>query len=88
MSGSPPTQVQLKNGKLKAKCKATVQPIPYSLDEATQGSIAVSLRSGGTQYCTLFGGVVGKDSGPPLQLFTAKKAAPPTGCPTPPVACP
>jgi hypothetical protein len=71
---------------LKAACRATMQPIPYSLDEPSQGSMAVQVTTGTTTYCTRFGGVV-TDSGA-TGKFLAKDAAPPSTCPVPPVACP
>src|SRR6185503_11955630 len=79
---------QIKSNKLlKVKCSARVQPIDYSLDEPTQGSIAVGFGSGTARYCTVFGGKIAADSGT-LGRFTATNAPPPVSCPAPPVSCP
>jgi hypothetical protein len=86
----PCYRATLRGGKraiLKATCRATQQPIPYSLDEPTQGSVAVSFSSGSATYCTLFGGTVGLDSAA-AGRFTARNANPPPTCPVPPAACP
>jgi hypothetical protein len=73
-------------GRLKAACRATDQPIPYSLDEPQQGSVGVDLMSGTARYCTLFGGTITNDSGAE-QRFGAKRAPAPGTCPAAP-ACP
>ncbi len=79
---------------LKVVCQAKVQPIDYSLDEATQGAVGVRFTSGTITYCARFGGVVKKDSGtdPPITggkgQFVAKDAPAPLTCPTAPAPCP
>ena len=56
--------VKIKDGKLlRVVCLAKVQPIDYSLDEPTQGAMAVRFTSGATTYCATFGGEVKVDSG-------------------------
>ena len=85
--------VKIKDGKLlRVLCLAKVQPIDYSLDEPTQGAMAVRFTSGATTYCATFGGDVKVDSGtdPPnpkgAGKFKAKDAA---AAPCPPApACP
>jgi hypothetical protein len=85
----------LKHGKLlKVVCQAKVQPLDYSLDEATQDVVAVRFTSGTITYCAKFGGLVKKDSGtdPPITggkgQFSAKDAPAPLTCPTAPAPCP
>jgi len=65
-------------------CQAKVRPIDYSLDEPAQDRVGVRFRSGGTEYCTVFGGKVLKDK--QKTKFRAKNA--PAACPAAPVACP
>jgi hypothetical protein len=67
-------------------CLAKVQPIAYSLDEPAQMSVAVRFGSGTTEYCTVFGGTVAKDTA--NKKFRAKDAAAPATCPVPPATCP
>jgi hypothetical protein len=77
----------VKDGKvLHVECRAKVKPIDYSLDEPAQQSVAVRFRSGATEYCTVFGGNVGKDR--QGKKFQAKGAPAPETCPVPPVVCP
>ncbi len=85
----------VKDGKLlKVVCQAKLQPIAYSLDEMTQGAVAVRFKTGTTTYCASFGGIVKTDSGtdPPVAggkgQFKAKDAPPPVVCPPAPSACP
>ena len=79
---------RIANGRqLKVVCKAdTFLPFSYSLDEPSQGSIAVRFRSGDTEYCTVFGGTVTYDLS--MSLFNARSAPAPAVCPTPPSPCP
>jgi hypothetical protein len=72
--------------RIRIACQATTQPIGYSLDEPSQGSIAVRFRSGTTDYCTVFGGTVVRDK--PNDRFDARNAPAPAACPPPPVPCP
>jgi hypothetical protein len=71
---------------LTVSCQATTQPIPFSLDEAAQGSLAVHLTSGDATYCALFGGTVVADT--TGRQFRARSAPRPAACLPPPVACP
>jgi hypothetical protein len=71
---------------LKVVCLARVMPISYSLDEATQVSVAVRFSSGATTYCTVFGGTILKDE--QNGKFIAVDAPSPVACPAPPTACP
>jgi hypothetical protein len=93
--GGPCKLAIVKNGKaIKVICQAKLQPIPYSLDEPTQGSVGVRLASGSTDFCTVFGGIIKTDSGtdPPNTggkgVFAAAGAAAPAACPVPPAPCP
>ena len=84
----PCNRVTIKRaGRLRAKCQSTVQPIPYSLDEAMQGSVGVNLTIGPATYCAVFGGTIASDSGA-TGHFRASQAPAPTSCPTPPASCP
>jgi len=85
----------IQDGKLlKVSCNAKQSPIAYSLDEPSQGAMAVRFTSGVTTYCAVFGGRVKRDSGtdPPVDggrgQFSAVDAVPPVSCPPPPDACP
>jgi 6-phosphogluconolactonase (cycloisomerase 2 family) len=71
---------------LKVVCLASKRPISYSLDEPAQERVAVRVRSGATEYCTVFGGSIAKDA--QGKRFKAKNAPAPAVCPAPPVACP
>jgi hypothetical protein len=79
---------------IKVLCKAKLAPLAYSLDEPSQGAMAVHVTSGGTTWCASFGGRVVRDSGtdPPVAggrgQFSAKDALAPTSCPPAPSACP
>ena len=58
--------------KLTVTCKAKSGAIPFTLDEPTQGSLAVSLQAGGSApQCASFGGLVIADQ---TGLFKAKGA--------------
>lgn len=71
---------------LTVTCLGKVRPIAYSLDEPAQVSVAVRFGSGTTEYCTVFGGTVAKDTA--NKKFRAKDAAAPATCPVPPATCP
>jgi hypothetical protein len=96
LSEGPVKAVSIKNGLLKVTVKGTgPTPIPYTLDEPTQGTVGVVFASGGTAFCTNFGGTIKKDSGtdPPNTggkgQFSAKDVlVAPGTCPVPPAACP
>jgi len=83
----PCSSVQIKAGKLvKAVCRGA--GLSFSLDETSQGEIAVSLNlgAGGTwQYCAAFGGQIIKDEGTSVTAgkgsFKAKAAVRPASCP-------
>ena len=74
---------------LKAVCRATTAPIPFSLDETTQGSLIVSIQLGSAApQCMWFGGTVTRDAGTanpgPQGIFGAKRAPVFAGdCPAP-----
>jgi hypothetical protein len=83
----PCKSAQIKPGKLvKAKCGGT--GITFTLDEATQGTLRVSLDVGPAsewRWCSEFGGQITKDEGTVttggVGQFKAKNAVPPTACP-------
>jgi cysteine-rich repeat protein len=80
---------RVKDGKLlKVQCRSygNGSGVYYSLDEPAQGSIAVRFKSGGKEYCAVFGGTVRADQqgGP----FRAVNAPAPAICPVPPGPCP
>jgi hypothetical protein len=64
---------------LKVSCVGKLAPINYSLDEPSQGAIAMRLTSGPASFCAVFGGVVKDLPG----VFSAKKPPAPPTCPTP-----
>jgi hypothetical protein len=76
------------HNRLKIACSAKSGPIPFTLDEAAQGSLAVTVRFGGSPVqCGVFGGKVRRDtstSGPgPKGVFQSVQAPPALG-----TACP
>ena len=75
----------IRNKRFLASCRGA--GISYTLDEVSQGSVAVAAILGDARYCTVFGGTVAKDSGPD-GVFKARNAPRPTACPVPPVPCP
>jgi hypothetical protein len=94
-ANGPCKAAKVKDGKLlKVTCTAKLAPIGYSLDEPSQGAVAVRFTSGATTWCAVFGGRVLRDSGtdPPVAggrgQFSAKDAPAPATCPAPAVACP
>jgi hypothetical protein len=79
--------VRLAEGKfLRANCKATAQPIPYTLDEVAQGSVGADFVSGPNRYCGVFGGDVVRDE--QGNQFRARNAPAPAACPVPQASCP
>ena len=79
--------VRLAEGKfLRANCKATAQPIPYTVDEVAQGSVGVEFVSGPSRYCGVFGGTIVRDT--QGSQFRARNAPAPAACPVPPASCP
>ena len=68
-------------------CFGRLAAIPFSLDEATQGALAVSVQLGASEgQCARFGGDVRRDAGTanpgPSGIFSASDAAPFSGdCP-------
>jgi hypothetical protein len=83
----PCKKVSVKQGKIiKASCKALLQPIPYSLDEIEQGSVAVRFVSGDAAYCAHFEGAAVTTDG--SRRFVARFAPAPAACPAPVGACP
>lgn len=83
---------RVKDGKLlKVACRGARigrghPALTYSLDEPSQGSVAVRFKSGTIEYCAVFGGTVTSDV--PSRSFTAKHAPTPSVCPPPPGPCP
>lgn len=79
-TGANPCKVSIRPFKnLKVTCKANNGPIPFSLDEASQGGLAASLALGSAgPQCASFGGLVVRDA--PGQ-FKAKKAPAAGACP-------
>jgi hypothetical protein len=79
---------------IKVLCRAKLAPLAYSLDEPSQGAMAVRMTSGGTTWCASFGGRIVRDSGtdPPVAggrgQFSAKDALAPASCPPAATACP
>jgi hypothetical protein len=78
LTAGPCKTVGIKNGKrLQVRCQGA--GIDFSLDEATQGAIAIRLTLGnGDRYCLSFGGTVVKDE---PGAFRAKDAPAPGACP-------
>src|SRR5262249_59607788 len=63
-AAGPCKVVKVKHGKLlRVVCVAKSKSIPYTLDEPTQGTLAVRFTSGVTTYCATFGGDRSVDSG-------------------------
>ncbi|HEV7734698.1 MAG TPA: hypothetical protein VGR62_21170 [Candidatus Binatia bacterium] len=82
----PCKSATIKDGKtLSVVCKATAQPIAFSLDEPSQGAVAVRFGSGNHTYCAMFGGTV-KDV--QEKKFSARNAPAPPACPAVPIVCP
>lgn len=83
----PCKSVQLQPGRqLKATCLGS--QIAFSLDEPTQGSLAVTFAPGtsGVRSCFVFGGTVSRDVGTtpgPTGQFRAANAPAPAACPVP-----
>jgi hypothetical protein len=93
-TAGPCKTAKVKHGKLlQVVCAAKSQPIGYTLDEPTQGALAVRFTSGATTYCATFGGATSVDSGtnPPNPggkgKFKAKDAVA-VPCAAAPVPCP
>ncbi|HXC52380.1 MAG TPA: hypothetical protein VN634_15975 [Candidatus Limnocylindrales bacterium] len=77
--GSTRIAASIKSGRMKVKARGG--SIAFTLDEPSQGSLAVVLSSGERGYCTLFGGEI--DSDEPGK-FSAKRAGAPDPCPAGP----
>jgi len=77
-TSGPCKMVTIKNGKhLEARCSGA--QIGFSLDEASQGALAVIMTVGDTtRYCMAFGGTVTADT---AGRFKAKDAPAPAECP-------
>lgn len=91
-ANGPCTAAKVSDAKqIKVTCRSKSLPIDFSLDEPSQGSLAVRFISGAKTYCTSFGGTIVKDvgtaGGKPGQ-FKAIKAQAPGTCPATPVDCP
>jgi cysteine-rich repeat protein len=82
--------VRLVDGKrFKVTCRGSTLAfdprLDYSLNESSQGAVAVRIRSGSREYCTVFGGTVTRDQ---ARSFKARGAPAPAACPVPPAPCP
>ena len=89
-ANGPCRSVRVSAGVIKARCKATVAAIAYSLDEPTQAAMAVDFASGGTRYCTYFeSGSIRKDAGSTSGTgqFKARQAPALWLCPSTPIPC-
>ena len=84
-ASGPCTRVVVKQRSLVASCSGAL--LPFTLDEPSQGTLAVSFTPGsGRRTCLAFGGVVTKDvsTAPgPVGLFRARGAPAPSACPLP-----
>lgn len=86
-STGPCKTARLEHGKLlTVTCKAGAQPIPYSLDEARQGSVAVRFVSGRTTYCAELAAEGAQDDR--AGKFAATTDQAPATCPPAPPGCP
>jgi hypothetical protein len=78
--------VRVKRGQpTRVVCTGAVQALPYSLDETTQGAVAVRFASGTSDFCMEFAENVQRDL---PGLFLAKRSAVPVSCGPPPPGCP
>ena len=83
----PCRRVTLKPSRMSAQCSGRSGPIPFDLDEPSQGALTVSLVITPTDaHCATFGGDVRKDAGTanpgPAGSFSALDAPPAVGsCP-------
>lgn len=86
-AGGPCKSALARPGKLKALCQGTQGPIPFSLDEPSQGTLVFSLQLGSAApQCATFGGTIRRDQGAGAPgetgYFLAAEAPPaPGGCP-------
>ena len=83
-ASGPCKKAQVKPGELRLSCKAKFAPIPYTLDEPSQGGIGVAVQSGDATICAEFGGIKKDEPG----SFTGVSAPRVTMCQTPPGPCP
>lgn len=77
----PCTAAAIKKGQWQVTCAG--EQIGFTLDEASQGSLAATLTFGSERSCALFGGEVKKDvpaAGKKAGVFQAKNAPPPPAC--------
>ncbi|HEV7731513.1 MAG TPA: hypothetical protein VGR62_05090 [Candidatus Binatia bacterium] len=81
-ASGPCTSIAIKGGSLKATCKG--DQIAFTLDEPTQGSLALRLTTGAgvaaRRYCLVFGGDVSLDR---PGSFRARRSGVPAVCPFP-----
>ena len=84
----PCRRVTLKPKRMSAQCSGRTGPLPFTLDEPSQGSLTVSLVIGDPveSHCATFGGNVRKDAGTaspgPAGSFSALDSPPALGsCP-------
>jgi cysteine-rich repeat protein len=72
---------------LRVKCTSySFSHVAYDLGASPEGSVAVRFKSGGEDYCGVFGGTIIDDS--PGARFAARNAPAPAACPVPPLPCP
>lgn len=79
-ANGPCRRLLVRQGKLAVRCSARGSFIPFSLDEATQGSLVLGVRlGGGGAQCMAFGGTIRRDAGTtnpgPRGLFVARATA-------------
>jgi hypothetical protein len=88
-ANGPCFAAKLAKGKLEAKCSGKVQPLGYTLDEPTQGGLALRFASGADVLCSVFGGTISSDTSTAngTARFQAKSAAAAAFCPEPRVPC-
>jgi hypothetical protein len=79
-SAGPCNKVFVGGGTLKAACRGA--QIDFTLDEPSQGALAVNLRAatGAILHCMLFGGTIGRDT---PGVFKARAADAPAACAQP-----
>lgn len=88
-TNGPCKKLKLIEGKIgKLTCVGKTGSIPFSLDEPSQGTLALSIQLGAAPFeCGIFGGTVSKDIGfdapSPIGIFKAKAAPMVGSCPAP-----
>ena len=80
LASGPGSEVRTIVIKNRGKLKISARALGITLDEETQQSLSVVMRTGTRRYCFLFGGRIGKDR---PGRFVAHKAPAPDACPVP-----